>query len=137
MDTPLKILPHALAFVLAMYSNQLHAQKAPPSAYSLALTQSYSQKTLLKNWALTACLSEISKDISFKEDASATASAYLEYGKQGLEAYDALRKLAHRYATLKYGGSIDSEFNMMKCIDLFHSKELDKLTNKLLRQKYN
>ena len=34
-----------------------------------------------------------------------------------------------------YGGSIKSDFNTMKCIDLFHSKELDQFINKVTRPK--
>jgi len=88
---------------------------------------------LLKNWALSACLAISSKDAGAKADANATASAYMEFGRQRIEAYEELRKLAEKYATLRYSGSIPSEFNTMKCIDLFHSGELDRLVTKLTK----
>ncbi|MET3134041.1 hypothetical protein AAKU55_004335 [Oxalobacteraceae bacterium GrIS 1.11] len=97
------------------------------------MTESYSQRNLLKNWALSACLAINAKDAATKADASATASAYMEFGRQRIEAYDELRKLAEKYATLSYSGSIPSEFNTMKCIDLFHSGELDRLVTKLTK----
>ncbi len=103
------------------------------SGYSKSMIEEYSQKTLLKNWAFCVCLASVSKDRDTIDDANATASAYLEFGKQPIESYNALRKLSEQYAKLKYGGSIKSEFNTMKCIDLFHSKELDKLVNKLIK----
>lgn len=91
----------------------------------------YSQKTLLKNWALTVCFARISPDDAAKTDASATASAYLEFGKQPPEAYDELRALVGKYVGMKYGGhETKAEFNTMKCIDLFHSKELDRVATK-------
>jgi hypothetical protein len=34
----------------------------------------YSQKTLLKNWALSRCLGQVYADAKTKEDANATAS---------------------------------------------------------------
>ncbi len=99
--------------------------------YSKSMTEEYSQKTLLKNWAFCICLASVSKDKDTIDDANATASAYLEYGKQPIEAYNMLRKLSEQYARRQYVGSIKSEFNTMKCIDLLHSKELDKLVNEL------
>jgi hypothetical protein len=93
-------------------------------------TASYSQRDLLKNWALSVCFAKITEDAKTEEDASATASAYLEFGEQPLEAYDEIEELVKKYVNRKYGGSIPSEFNTMKCIDLFHSAELDDLVTK-------
>ncbi|WP_222853074.1 T6SS amidase immunity protein Tai4 family protein [Massilia genomosp. 1] len=97
------------------------------------MTESYSQKNLLKNWTFSACLAMNAKDAATKADANAAASAYMEFGRQRIEAYDALRKLAEKYASLSYSGSIPSEFNTMKCIDLFHSSELDRLVTTLTK----
>jgi len=95
-----------------------------------SVTAAYSQKTLLKNWALSVCLAKVAKSTDVKDDANATAGAYLEFGKQPIEAYDALRALVDRYAQRKYSGAVQSEFNTMKCIDLLHSKELEVLAGK-------
>ena len=100
-----------------------------------SMTERYSQKDLLENWALSVCLATVAEDAVTKADADATASAYMEYGRQDIEAYDQLRKLVERFTAQQYGGSIPSRFNTMKCIDLFHSKELDKLTGRLTRKK--
>jgi hypothetical protein len=94
----------------------------------------YSQKLLLKNWALSACLSIVATDDVARADANATAGAYLEYGHQPIEAYEELRKLAEQFAGRQYSGSVPSRFNTMKCIDLFHSRALDRLTAKWLRK---
>lgn len=107
------------------------AGTSDPTGYSAPVTSSYSQKTLLKNWAMSVCLAEVAKDAGTKADANATAAAYLEFGHQSIEAYDQLRTLIDKYASKKYGGSVDSEYNTMKCIDLLNSKELDALTGKL------
>ncbi|MBS0352086.1 MAG: hypothetical protein JSR33_13080 [Proteobacteria bacterium] len=98
------------------------------------MIEKYSQKTLLKNWALSVCLAEISKDASERADANATASAYLEFGHQPIEAYDQLRNLTIQFTRRQYRGSIKSDFNTMKCIDLSHSKELDDLATKLTQK---
>ncbi|WP_347989666.1 T6SS amidase immunity protein Tai4 family protein [Methylomonas sp. AM2-LC] len=110
----------------------LAEKTAPIMKYPI---ESYSQKTLLKNWALSVCLAQISKDVGAREDANATASAYLEFGRQRIEDYDTLRSLVEKYVNRKYAGSIKSDFNTMKCIDLFHSKELDDLASKFSKKK--
>lgn len=108
--------------------------QAPVGKPIVAATASYSQKTLLKNWAVSVCLAKVAKTPEAKEDANATASAYMEFGKQPLEAYESLRELADRYSKRVYGGAVESEFNTMKCIDLMHSKELETLTARLAKQ---
>ncbi|MBR0567059.1 hypothetical protein J5J83_13130 [Azoarcus sp. L1K30] len=135
MVTALK--PAAVALILALfaYACPAQAQDKQTGAYSVPMTDTYSQKTLLKNWALSVCLAAVTKDADARDDANATASAYLEFGRQGIEAYEALRELAHQYANRKYGGSIKSDFNTMKCIDLFHSKDLDRMVTKLVHQR--
>lgn len=97
-------------------------------------TEKYSQKQLLKNWALSRCLAQAYTDKSTKDDANATASAYLEYGKQPIEVYTELDALVGKYSQRHYSGSVDSSFNTMKCIDLFNSKELDDLSGKLSKK---
>ena len=134
MDIALK--PTAVAVVLASClfgQSCVRAEQGGSVKYDRSMTETYSQKTLLKNWALSVCLAKIAKDAVAREDANATASAYLEFGQQPLEAYEELGKLAERYANRKYGGMVKSDFNTMKCIDLFHSKELDRLAGKLSR----
>ncbi len=98
--------------------------------------ETYSQKQLLKNWALSICFYGITKDQATKDDASSTASAYIEFGHQQMQVYHELGKLVKEFIAKKYDGSIPSDFNTMKCIDLYHSKELDQLVNKLLKTKF-
>ena len=98
------------------------------------MTARYSEKDLLKNWALSVCLATVVEDAATKEDANATASAFMEYGRQDIEAYEQVRELVERFTARRYFGSIPSSFNTLKCIDLFHSKELDKLTGRLTRR---
>lgn len=125
----------AVIILVLGVSRFAHAESADADGYSEAMTGKYSQKALLKNWALSVCLAQVAKDASDRNDANATAGAYLEFGHQQIEAYDQLRRLVAQYAARKYAGSVDSEFNTMKCIDLFHSKELDALAAKLAKMK--
>jgi hypothetical protein len=97
------------------------------------MTASYSKRELLKNWALSACLAKITDDAKTKADANATASVYLGFFKQPIEDHGRLQKLVQEYVDRKYSSSIPSEFNTMKCIDLFRSGELDSHTAWLAR----
>jgi hypothetical protein len=121
-----------MGWLLCAAAQPVQAEKsAPIMKYPI---ESYSQKTLLKNWALSACLAQISKDDGAREDANATASAYLEFGRQRIEEYDQLMSLVEKYVNKNYAGSIKSDFNTMKCIDLFHSKELNDLANRFSKK---
>lgn len=93
------------------------------------------QRMLMKNWALSACFARMAKDPETKNDASSTASALLENSQQDIEDFDKLGKLVDEYLALQYGGSVKSEYNTMKCIDLFHSKKLDQLAAKLVKRR--
>lgn len=125
-------LAAGLLFVLAVAS--ANAGVGDPAGYSEPVTQKYSQKALLKNWAMSVCLAQVAKDAGARADANATAGAYLEFGHQPVEAYDQLRVLVDEYAGRKYAGSVESEYNTMKCIDLFNSKKLDVLVTRLVKK---
>ena len=107
--------------------------KTGPAPDGAAMTASYSQRDLLKNWALSTCLAIVATDPALRADANATASAYMEFGHQAPEAYAALRELAENYAARRYSGSVEGRFDTMKCIDLFHSRELNSLAARLAK----
>lgn len=109
------------------------ARKTDPARDDAPMTASYSQKDLLRNWALSTCLAIVATDPALRADANATASAYMEFGHQAPEAYAALRELAENYAARRYSGSVEGRFDTMKCIDLFHSRELNSLATGLAK----
>ena len=131
MNTALKLVAATALAILSLTT----VAAGPEKPYSLALTDTYSQRELLKNWALSVCIAAIAKDAQAREDANATASAYLEFGHQPIEAYDALRNLVDKWVAKRYSGSIPSEWNTMKCIDMYHSRELNQLVAKLEKKR--
>ena len=131
MDTSLKLAAVAALTILPFTVGATSAEKSYPEPS----TETYSQRELLKNWALCACLAAVTKDAATRADIGATASAYLQFGQQPIEAYHELQKLAKKWAAKEYSGSIPSEFNTMKCIDMYHSRELDKLVTKLEKKR--
>lgn len=93
-------------------------------------TQSYSQPALLQNWVLSRCLAKAYPSKAAKEDAQLTASAYLEFGNVPIEAYDEGERLVDQYLRRHYSGVIKGQYNTMKCIDLFHGREVAELVRK-------
>ena len=100
------------------------------SAFAWAQTSAYNNKALLKNYALTKCLSMLPGNAEFKTDAEATAQGYLEFGSVDFQAYEDAIKLARSFVEKKYESKSGAPLNVMKCIDMFHSKELEKLASK-------
>jgi hypothetical protein len=98
-------------------------------------TSSYSEKDLLKNWALCRCLGKTYVSERDRDDAYKSAAAYLEFSGSPIESFDKLTELIEKYLSRSYTGSVQSNYNTMKCIDLFHSKELDVLTSELANKK--
>lgn len=90
-------------------------------------TPQNTQATLLKKWALSRCLAKASADSAAGDDAAKTAAAYLEQGAAGIEIYEKLDALADSYLKREHTGSVKSNYNTMKCLDLYDSEELDRL----------
>ena len=85
------------------------------------------QVTLLKKWALSRCLAKAGANSPPGDDAAKTAAAYLESGTAGIEVYEKLEELAGRYLERDYSGSVKSNYNTMKCLELYESDELDRV----------
>lgn len=109
-----KIIPFTL-FILALFSMQAKAKTE------------YSPEQYIKNYALSVCLAKgyDSKDV--KEDASAAARGYLEFGDYSLEAHTAVNNLADNFLAKKYSSQSGASMILAKCIDFYHSEELNKL----------
>jgi Type VI secretion system (T6SS), amidase immunity protein len=98
-------------------------------------TSPQAQKNQMKKWALSICFARITSDEQTKKDAGATARAYLENSSQDVEDFAQIGKLIDQFLARPYAGSDKGSYQTMKCIDLFHSKELAQLTAKLVRHR--
>lgn len=85
------------------------------------------ERRLAKDWALSICVGAIAGPGRLRVDTNNTASALMEKGSLGVESYHRLMALADRFVARHYSGSIPGTFNMLKCIDMYHSAELDRL----------
>ena len=94
------------------------------SSPTYAQSPARTEENLLKDWALSRCLSYSFKNQPAGEDAAVTASALLQRADSGMGVYEKLGQLAASYAARKYSGSVPGDYHVLKCIDLFHSTDL-------------
>ena len=82
------------------------------------------QRALLKNYAFCKCLIEkFPKDSSLVKDG--TLFAYLELGSYSNKAYDKVDSFVYLVPMRKYFSKTHSRLDLMKCIDMYNSSELD------------
>ena len=90
----------------------------------------YSAAEYLKNFALSVCISDGYKSEEVVKDSLAAAGGYLELGGLTMEAYEEAEALAKKFLAKEYQSKHGEKLTLMKCIDLFHNKELEQLVNK-------
>jgi hypothetical protein len=90
----------------------------------------YSPAEYLKNFALSVCISDGYKSEEVVKDSLHAAGGYLELGGFPIEAYDEAAELGKTFLAKNYESMQGGQITLMKCIDLFHSTELDQLIKK-------
>lgn len=90
----------------------------------------YSAAAYLKNFALSVCISHGYKSDEVVKDSTAAAGGYFQRGSLPIEAYEEAEALAKEFLSKEYAGVHGGKFTLMKCIDLFNGKELERLTQK-------
>jgi len=116
------------------------------SSLLLATTTCYGQDTgrkyytptqYLKNYALSSCIADGYKTEKIAyDDAVAGARGYLELGSLSIDAYNEAAALGRKFLAKEYlSKDSGQKLTLMKCIDFYHSKELDQLAKKYARKK--
>ncbi len=82
-----------------------------------------------KDRALAACISEAYKGSPAGEDASITTSVFLEWTYYDDDKGDpATDRLVEKYLRRDYSnpfeGYVGAKFDLLKCLDMYHSREL-------------
>ncbi|MDR2924627.1 MAG: type VI secretion system amidase immunity protein Tai4 [Azoarcus sp.] len=91
--------------------------------------------TNFKDRALAFCIAKAYKDTPTVElDARKTGGFYLEKTYFDLDADPKMNALIDKYLRYDYRmpieGFVDAKFDLLKCIDMYHSLELDELVRK-------
>jgi len=101
----------------------------------IALTRD--NATNFKDRALAFCVARAYADSPAGQDAASTAGIFLDWTYFDLPANDALDSLITRYLQRDYStpieGFSDAKFALLKCIDLYHSRDLDELVGQYVR----
>lgn len=93
-------------------------------------TKQYSSIQYLKNYALCTCIADGFESKEVIEDAAAGARGYLEFGDLPLDAYTQATLLGRDYLKKEYKSMTGQKLVLMKCIDLYNSKELNALAKR-------
>jgi Type VI secretion system (T6SS), amidase immunity protein len=94
----------------------------------------YSDAELLRNWALARCLSKAFPGSPLEPDAAAAGAGYLERGSVEADAYTESATLVDRFLSRTYASQSGQPLQTMKCIDLFHSAELDRIVKRYAKK---
>jgi hypothetical protein len=90
----------------------------------------YSPVQYFKNYALSTCVADGYTSEETTTDAAAAARGYLEFGSLPLEAHTEATRLGREFLKKEYKSISGEPLVLMKCIDFFYSKELDKIARK-------
>lgn len=91
------------------------------------------EASLLTRYTLSQCLAAAYPDTRIERDARASAAGYLEFGSLPIEAYEDATAVARDAASRRYEGKQGESLHVMKCLDLLHGPELERLFDRHLR----
>lgn len=95
----------------------------------------YTPIQYLKNYALSSCIADGYQSKDVVNDASAGANGYKELGSLDIDAYNEAAVLGRKFLAKKYLSQSGEKLILMKCIDFYHSTELDRLAHKYANKK--
>jgi hypothetical protein len=97
----------------------------------------YTPAEYAKNYALSVCIANaFPGDEAVKKEAGAAAMGYFELGSFPVEGQAAFVELGERFLAKPYESHLSTQsLVLMKCIDMYHSAELDELARKYSTQK--
>jgi hypothetical protein len=95
-----------------------------------------SLRDYVKAYAFSSCICDaFPEDETTKREAAAAARGYFELGDFPVEAQAELIALGRKFLSKPYRSHLGEErLTLMKCIDLYHSSELDELSKKYSAQ---
>lgn len=103
---------------------------APAASHAQTARKPYSGSDYLRNYALSTCIADGYRDEAVVKDSSAAARGYLELGSYPIEAHTEATKLAREFLKREYKSASGEPLTLMKCIDLYHSRELRQIIKK-------
>ncbi|GGD20113.1 MULTISPECIES: T6SS amidase immunity protein Tai4 family protein [Franconibacter] len=99
-------------------------------AQSLPEISAFSQQQIFTHWVQTRCISKIADNASLKNDAQASAAAWLEASNLPVAAFEEADAATAQALQAKTGGSIKSDYRVLKCSLIAESQKIQALYNK-------
>ena len=97
-----------LLLILALNASVVYAQKLPD-------VSAFSQQQILENWVQNRCISKIAGSKSLKDDAEASAAAWLEASDLPAENFEKADKVIVSLLKEKVGGTEPGQYQVLKC----------------------
>ncbi len=89
------------------------------------IAENKSGEYYFKNYAMSTCISDGYQSQEVVSDAAAAARGYLEFGNLPLEAHTEATLLGRDFLKKEYHSKSGASLILMKCLDFYHSEELD------------
>jgi hypothetical protein len=123
-------LKHSL-LIGAMITSATLSPALAASAVPDPISMHLSPAENLKSYALSACIGYgFPEAATVQAETGLASQAYIEAGRFGIEAYNEAAALARDFVAKNYLSEKGEKWTVIKCIDLFHSKELAKIVQK-------
>jgi hypothetical protein len=90
-------------------------------------------KEKLKKLGLCTCLYESNPNSDFWAN-EGSANGYVQMSNISIDAINIVDQHAKEFSKRKYASYADKDLTIMKCLDFYHSKELDSLVNILVTE---
>ncbi|CAH5644562.1 hypothetical protein AI2983V1_2563 [Enterobacter cloacae] len=97
-----------LLLVVALNTSVVYAQTLPG-------VSTFTQQQIFENWVQNRCIGKIADSKSLKEDAIASAAAWLEASDLPAENFEKADELIVSLLKEKVGGTEPSQYQVLKC----------------------
>ena len=97
-----------LLLILALNASVVYAPKLPD-------VSAFSQQQIFENWVQNRCISKIADSKSLKDDAEASAAAWLEASDLAAENFEKADKVIDTLLKEKVGGTEQGHYQVLKC----------------------
>ncbi|NCH36450.1 T6SS amidase immunity protein Tai4 family protein [Cronobacter sakazakii] len=125
----MKLKTRIAAFTVLTVS--FHAALAQP----LASISEFTQPQIFSEWVQNRCMGHIADSVALKEDANASAAAWLEASELSVEAFNEADTIITQALKTPVGGTAKSDYRVLKCSLIAHSPEMTALYQKSAAQR--
>ncbi|EGT4373744.1 hypothetical protein SNQ26_003015 [Cronobacter malonaticus] len=120
----MKLKTRIAAFTVLTVS--FHAALAQP----LASISEFTQPQIFSEWVQNRCMGHIADSAALKEDANASAAAWLEASELPVEAFNEADTIITQALKTPASGTAKSDYRVLKCSLIAHSPEMTALYKK-------